>query len=290
MAAQINDALNQIIELGKKYPDEIANINTSSELNAWVFNKDPGLAGKLRNAFSSEIEQYEDYGGWLKRNPSSFIDVIKPAVAASRPIALLPQQPLSQPLFADVPIDNIFVQEEATKRANAALQKRLNEIFGRIEESGLGRIRKQFIKPRQEAIAEEAAIGRLRSPLSIITLSKLPEQQLAAESEFIGKLAGERASGEFDMAKLIETILQSERRAKEEASQFGESLRFRREQSEAEIAEQQADRALKKLLGLEEISSREKIEKQRLDKKIRPKIGFDLGFGKSKIGFSDLEI
>lgn len=151
---------------------------------------------------------------------------------------------------------NLRIQEEAQKIAESELNKRLGEIFGTIEKQGVERIERQFIPARQKLLAEEAALGRLTSPTSITNLSKLDEQKNLALGELFGGLAAQRAKGELDVAGTIQTLLAGEREAERRGKEFESTLALRREELAQQKAESEADRQLKRLLGLEDIAVR----------------------------------
>lgn len=124
---------------------------------------------------------------------------------------------------------NLSVQEEAQKRSGAELAKRLDEIFGKVETAGVERIDRQFIPARRKLVAEEAALGRLRSPISIESVGRLDEQRNMALSQLIGNIASQRASGELDVSKTIEGLLSGERDAERRGREFQQDLGFRKQ-------------------------------------------------------------
>ena len=141
------------------------------------------------------------------------------------------------------------VQEEAAKRTDANLQQSLDRIYGQAETTGAEKIRRAFIPQRQRLISEEAALGRLRSPVSIPSIARADEAESNAVNDFLGSIAGQRASGQLDFSKTIEGILAGERRAGEQAQQFGQDLTLRRQTLSQQLSEAQRDRELQRELS-----------------------------------------
>lgn len=118
---------------------------------------------------------------------------------APPPVALQKPQPVQS-------TDNI-VQQEVAKRTNANLQQQLDDIFGGVTQSTTNQINDQYAQQRGKQVAEEAAMGRLTSPNSIIPLSQTDRSQGLALSDAIGKIQAQKASGQLDVSKAIENIL-----------------------------------------------------------------------------------
>lgn len=144
-----------------------------------------------------------------------------------------------------------IAQNEALRRNEAQLQKTLADIFGKAEQAGVERINEQFIPARQKAIAEEAALGRLTSPVSIVPLSKIDQQKQLAMSQLFGDIAGQKAAGQLDVSKTIESILASEREAARQGKQFEQELGLRREGLAAQTRAGDLDRMIQQQLGQE---------------------------------------
>jgi len=120
------------------------------------------------------------------------------------------------------------LEKEIASR-NSGLSARLDDLFNRATNTVSGRINREFNDQRGRAIEEEAALGRLRSPVSIPTIARIDENRNRSLSDAFGQLAGQRASGEMDLSKTIEGILAGERRAKEQGNQFNQELGLRRD-------------------------------------------------------------
>lgn len=150
--------------------------------------------------------------------------------------------------------ETVAVDPNEEKRKQMMAQ--LEEIFGRAEESGGNAIRRQFAPLRQNQISEEAALGRLSSPVSITNLSRVDEQQGNALSDLVGKLAVQKASGLTDFSKTLETILAGEAEGERKSSDLEKTLALDRERLTADVNSSAADRALKKQLGMADIEAK----------------------------------
>ena len=141
------------------------------------------------------------------------------------------------------------IQTETAKRTTAALQQKLDELFGTAETGITNRINKNYADTRSKAVAEEAALGRLDSPNSIIPLSKVDDSRNMALSDAIGQLASSKATGQLDVSKAIEGILQSQRQADQSGKEFGQTLDFNKSVLNNSITQNDLDRALKERLA-----------------------------------------
>lgn len=124
------------------------------------------------------------------------------------------------------------VQEEPSQGDLAGqgspLEKQLTSIYDRLEASAPERIARTFAPLRSRAIEEEAALGRLRSPVSAAPGSPIQQQdqlQANALSDTIDNILQNRASGSLDVAR----IDQEERRIGQQAEQFGQNLSLQRD-------------------------------------------------------------
>ncbi|HEY4528030.1 MAG TPA: hypothetical protein VJL09_03240, partial [Candidatus Paceibacterota bacterium] len=111
----------------------------------------------------------------------------------------------------------------------ADLAQKTGLIYDQIRRAGEQKIGDQFADARKKAVAEEAALGRLRSPVSIGTLSKIDQGKQNALGQFYANLGAQQAAQQFDLAKALESIQIGERRAGEQVNQFGQTLGFQRE-------------------------------------------------------------
>lgn len=119
------------------------------------------------------------------------------------------------------------IQAEALKRSGGILQGKLDQAYSDAATYGGNLIDNKFAGDRSKAISEEAALGRLRSPVSLTEGSAIPtvdRNRSNAYATLYSGLAGQRAGAQTDIAKTIESLLAGERRAGEQVNQFGQSM------------------------------------------------------------------
>ncbi|HYE71831.1 MAG TPA: hypothetical protein VEF04_00815 [Blastocatellia bacterium] len=136
------------------------------------------------------------------------------------------------------------IQAEALKRTDNALQQKLDAIFGQAGQYAAEGIERQFAPQRSRVAAEQAAMGRLGSGVGQYSLGQVDQNKSNAMAQIFGNLAGQRASGQLDISKTIEGILQGERRAEDQRNQFGQSMQFNRDSLLNEINQGRENRGL----------------------------------------------
>lgn len=173
--------------------------------------------------------------------------------------------PVPPPTSTPTPISTPDISGQPTA-ADAAqqdfLQKQLDKIYGTVQTQGENAIDQEFIPSRQKAIAEEAALGRLTSPLSVVPLSRLDQSKQLALGNLYGNIAGQKASGQIDVAKTIDTILNARKDAAQQNQQFLQDLNLRKDtlNQQSNQFTQQLD--LDKLLGLNKTQTEKDIAGQ----------------------------
>ena len=150
------------------------------------------------------------------------------------------------------------VQTEAQKTVEAELAKKYETLFDEAKQSGLGEIDRQFADPRRKLLEEEAVLGRLTSPVSIVGLSNLVKTRELAKSKFSGDLAGAKATSLLDVSAGIQQLLAGERRATESANQFGQTLSNRQNEFS-----QQQNQFFQKLLADKDIAGNDIQQRRR---------------------------
>lgn len=134
----------------------------------------------------------------------------------------------------------IKAEQDAATQREQEVRSRFDQIYPQLESGLASKINAQFVPARQKLISEEKALGRLDSPASIVPLSNLDASRENAMAQGLGGLAAQRASGETDLAKTLETVLAGDRRAGEDVTQFNQGLGLAR-QGLAEKARQFGD-------------------------------------------------
>lgn len=117
-------------------------------------------------------------------------------------------------------------QTVAQSSMDPFLQKKLDELFGTAQDSGLKRIESTFTKSKSDLADQDAVLGRYRSPVARSNENYLGGQEDLAKSDLIGSLAGQKAAGTLDYNKYYDSLLQGERRAKEATSQFDQQFQY----------------------------------------------------------------
>ena len=136
------------------------------------------------------------------------------------------------------------IQAEALKRSEADLNSKLDSIFKAQGDYGTQQIEDKFAPQRSRVASELAASGNLGSGVGQASLQEVDRQKGNAMGQLFAGLGSQRAAGQMDFAKTIESILAGERRAKEAGDQFGQSLQFGRDKLLAGINESNESRGL----------------------------------------------
>lgn len=102
-----------------------------------------------------------------------------------------------------------LVQQEVARRTQSNLNDAYNRIYGQMEEAGTNSINRDYGAQRKKQIEEEAALGRLRSPASIVPLSRIDDSRQNALSNFIASLNSQRAEKQYNLASTLEQLLQN---------------------------------------------------------------------------------
>lgn len=247
MGAQFNDAFNRVDQFISANPQVFSSLNGRQTLEK-LYETNKGLFDSLDAAARNDIGYNNIWDYQLQHGESPISNLNR---FANAPPMELPR-PEHTPLATDE-----LIQQEVAKRQQAELQNRLDQLYSRAQESGTRGINEQFLPIRSRAVAEEAALGRLRSPVSTETLGRIDQQQGLALSQLVGQLAGQKASGQLDVSKTIENLLAGDREGERRARQFGQELDFRRLGLENSIAQSNADRALRERLGLATLNANE---------------------------------
>lgn len=121
-----------------------------------------------------------------------------------------------------------ILQEEVAKRMQSRMQTGLDDTYANLFGVAGRGINDIFDPQRENAVAEEARLGRLRSPQSIVGLSRIDTDRNRAMADIFGKLQGQKAQDQLGVSRSIEEILQGERNAGRQESQFGRSLDLQR--------------------------------------------------------------
>lgn len=133
-----------------------------------------------------------------------------------------PEAPAPAPVAPTVNTQDKF-DADAQKRVDE-YNKQISANYDQAGQGLVSSIQHATAPGRSKVIAEEAALGRIGSPVSIPTLSKYDEQTQNAIGSGLTQLKANQASGGVDLAKTIEGILQSERDARTQSQQFGQTL------------------------------------------------------------------
>ena len=147
------------------------------------------------------------------------------------------------------PYDQYY--KEAEQRATG-LQGKLDEIFGQQADYGSQLIDQAYAPERSRAISEEAALGRLTSPVSLSTGAPIDRADTArrnAKTQLFSGLAGQRAGAQSDIAKTIEQIFGNQQALGLQNKQFGQTMDWDKNKFQAGINESAADRILRDIMS-----------------------------------------
>ena len=186
---------------------------------------DPSLIDKLlsRGQFTPEIRAA------LEERKNALVANYERGIRSQEKLGI--EQATAQTEEARAEQQFLTQQESERKRMSDVL----SQIFGAEKARGTSAIEESFIPLRTKAIEEEAALGRLRSPLSAVSIGKIDEAKGKALSSLLSDLTTRQAQGEVDLSKSLESLLANERRAREQKRQFGQELGLRKEQFGREL-------------------------------------------------------
>lgn len=111
------------------------------------------------------------------------------------------------------------------------LSGRVKDLYDQTFNTGVDRFNRLYAAPRQQAVEEEAVLGRLRSPVSAdpnSPIGQVDTRKANSISDLAGTLSSSQASGGVDLAKTIQNLMAGERRAGEDVSKFRSDLGLRR--------------------------------------------------------------
>ena len=123
-------------------------------------------------------------------------------------------------------------QNQIGAGTNRALDES-NKIYDMVQNQAVESNRRAFAPLRTRAAEEEAALGRLRSPVSAApesAVNNIDVQEGNSLSGIISNIMGQKASNTLDFSKFNETLGAGERRAGEAESQFARNLATNRNQ------------------------------------------------------------
>lgn len=193
-------------------------------------------AGGLAHALSSDAPTVNEYFAKNSNIGQGLLSGLNASDLAKK----------QEPKPVEAPIDpNIAAQKEADARA-MALSGRLDDLYGKATQGATDVLNNQYANTRRKTAAEEAALGRYRSPIASNTFNRLDQNKGLALSSMLGNIAGQRAAGELDVSKTIENVLNSNR-------QFNQDLGLRRETLSNAINQSNQDRTLSSLLGMQQL-------------------------------------
>ena len=89
--------------------------------------------------------------------------------------------------------------EDASNR----MRSNLSSLFQQARQGGIDAIDAEFIPMRKKAISEEAALGRLRSPVSIASIGQVDANRNRSISQLIAGLADKQASEESFLERTL---------------------------------------------------------------------------------------
>ncbi len=116
------------------------------------------------------------------------------------------------------------IDAEVNKRTQSGLAQKLDELYGNALNTGYGQIDQNAVAGRQKLVAEEAALGRLSSPASIVPISNYDAQTQRSKDALLGSISTAKAGGQLDIAKTIEGITQQNRGLAQNQNQFEQNL------------------------------------------------------------------
>lgn len=113
-------------------------------------------------------------------------------------------------------------------RFRSGLFENLQNLYGGVRDAGVANIDKNYGDRRKKLIAEENALGRLQSPISIPTISGLDDARSSDIANLEGQIAGQQAGQQANIYQTIENLLQGEnqfnKNLSQQESEFGRNL------------------------------------------------------------------
>lgn len=150
---------------------------------------------------------------------------------------------------------------------NRALDQ-TNAIYDMVQNQAVEANRRAFAPLRTRAAEEEAALGRLRSPVSAApgsNISNIDQQEGNSLSGIIGNILGQKASGTMDLTKFNEQLGAGERRAGEAESQFARNLAANRSQFNQNLNFQRDRDDYERMLNNRQLSLSEMLGRRQAD-------------------------
>lgn len=120
----------------------------------------------------------------------------------------------------------LFGQQNASSDITNQMQglnDQVNTLYGQAGQNITKAYDEGFAEPRRQAISDEAALGRLRSPASIPTIAGVDTARETGKSQALAGLYGNQVNASLDIGKTVQGLLANERRAGEQVQQFGQS-------------------------------------------------------------------
>lgn len=124
--------------------------------------------------------------------------------------------------------------ENSLKNPNAPLStaSQLDSIYAPLQNEAVRQVNAQFSPLRSRAVEEEAALGRLRSPVSADASSPIGQvdtNQGNALSSVIGNILSQKATGTLDLTKFNEGLDLSKQQLGQAQNQFNQTLGFNKQ-------------------------------------------------------------
>lgn len=182
----------------------------------------PGLFGQLQNAYNSEGVGKGSLTEWGQQNVNYGQGLLDPKFNNG---AYLPAETPNAVVQPTTDTIDPFYQD-AQDRVNQ-LQASSDAAYEQAGQGLAQQIQNTTAPGRSKVISEEAALGRLDSPVSIPQLGRYDEGVTNSIGSGLTQLKANQASGDVSLAKTISDILGSQASAKQSSDEFGRALNER---------------------------------------------------------------
>lgn len=178
----------------------------------------------------------------------------------------LEDSPDLQPQPQAVPTQNQIGQgtQKALDQSNA--------LYDQVQNQAVAANQRAFAPLRSRAAEEEAALGRLRSPVSAApgsAINNIDVQEGNSLSGILGNILGQKASNTLDFSKFQENLGAGERRAGEATTQFNQNLANNRSQFNRSFGAQQDQQDYERGLNTRQLSISEMLGRKQAEGKER---------------------
>lgn len=198
-----------------------------------------------RKPTSTESEQF--LGSAL--NPSYAISILQGQDPTSLAASAVKNYLLANPKALGIADGETAAKEEAARRYNNDLDKKLAEVFGQLRASGSANIAKRYGDQRRRLTETQAGWNRLGQPIASIPEAELGASEASAQSEAERSLTSQELSERMSNYRTLESLLAGQDQMAQQNDQFNQQLGLKREENANTAIENMIQRRLASDLG-----------------------------------------